>query len=59
MESRKVRIAYEVDCEDKGIADLCIVHVEVGARRKFPARHAGEAYRRQEKNCTRHRATTL
>ena len=59
MESSKVRIAYEVDCEDERIADLCVVHVEIGARRKFPARHAGEAYRRQKENCTRHRATTL
>ena len=59
MESRKVRIADEVDCEDERIANLRVVHVEIGARRKLPARHAGKTYRRQKKNSRGHRDSTL
>ena len=59
MERREVGIPDEIYREHKGIADLCIVHVEVGARRELPARHAHELDRRQKENCTRHRATTL
>ena len=59
MEGRKVCVAYEVYCEDEWIADLGVVHVEVGACRKLPARNADKPYRGKKKNGTRHRATTL
>ena len=58
MERREVGLADEVDRENEWIADLCVVHVKVGARRKLSAGDAGKLDRRYEKERT-HLACTL
>ena len=58
MERREVGLADEVDRENQGIADLRVVHVEIGARREFSAGDAGKLDRRYEKEGA-HLACTL
>ena len=58
MKRREVGLADEVDRENEWIADLCVVHVKVGACREFSAGNADKLDCRYEKERT-HLACTL
>ena len=58
MERREIGLADEVDRENQRIADLRVVHVEIGACREFSAGDADKLDCRYEKERT-HLACTL